>query len=349
MKFKLPEKIEGPQNWYGQEIKSSKEWIYTLTNQDIKEIESALKLVKNTDVAAIKRNHFPLASLESKLRRISDDVMNGRGFALIRGLPVEDWSIEQSAKAYFGIGTYFGSARSQNASGHVLGHVRDLGRDAVNDPSARIYQTTERQTFHTDSCDMVALLCLKTAKSGGESALVSSMTIYNEMYEQRPDLLELLFQPFATDRRGEVPAGKKPYFEIPVFNYFEGYLSVIYARRYINSAQRFDDVPTIEGKKFEALELFDTLANDPRLNFKMTFEPGDIQLVHNHTMLHDRTDYIDWEDEANKRHLLRLWLAIPNARPLPQVFKERYGKIDIGDRGGIIVPGSKLNAPLIPV
>ena len=121
--------------------------------------------------------------------------MNGRGFALIRGLPVEDWSIEQSAKAYFGIGTYFGSARSQNASGHVLGHVRDLGRDAVNDPSARIYQTTERQTFHTDSCDMVALLCLKTAKSGGESALVSSMTIYNEMYEQRPDLLELLFQP----------------------------------------------------------------------------------------------------------------------------------------------------------
>ena len=81
----------------------------------------------------------------------------------------------------------------------------------------------------------------------------------------------------------------------------------------------------------------------------MTFEPGDIQLVHNHTMLHDRTDYVDWEDEDKKRHLLRLWLAIPGARPLPEIFKERYGKIDIGDRGGIIVPGSKLNAPLNPV
>ena len=349
MKFQLPKKIKGPQAWYGQKIGSSNEWIYSLSHQELKEIESALKLVKNRDITEITSKNFPLPLLGDKLHKICDEVMRGRGFALIRGLPVGHLSMEEAAKAYFGIGSYFGSARSQNAHGHVLGHVRDLGRDAVNDPSARIYQTTERQTFHTDSCDVVALLCLKTAKSGGESALVSSMTIYNEMYGQRPDLLELLFEPFATDRRGEVPEGKKPYFEIPVFNYFEGYLSVIYARRYINSAQRFKDVQEIRGERFEALELFDKLANDSRLNFKMTFEPGDIQLVHNHTMLHDRTDYIDWEDEDKKRHLLRLWLAIPGARPLPEIFKERYGKIDIGDRGGIIVPGSKLNAPLNPV
>ena len=133
---------------------------------------------------------------------------------------------------------------------------------------------------------MVTLLCLKTAKSGGESALVSSMTIYNEMYEQSPELLELLFQPFATDRRGEVPVGKLPYFKIPVFNYYEGYLSAIYARRYINSAQRFDDVPAIEGKRLEALELFDRLANDPRLNFKMTFKP---EVHHTHTYTHTHT------------------------------------------------------------
>ena len=349
MKFQLPKKIKGPQAWYGQKIGSSNEWIYSLSHQELKEIESALKLVKNRDITEITSNNFPLPLLEDKLHKICDEVMRGRGFALIRGLPVGHLSMEEAAKAYFGIGSYFGSARSQNAHGHVLGHVRDLGRDAVNDPSARIYQTTERQTFHTDSCDVVALLCLKTAKSGGESALVSSMTIYNEMFEQRPDLLELLFEPFATDRRGEVPEGKKPYFEIPVFNYFEGYLSVIYARRYINSAQRFKDVPEIRGERFEALELFDKLANDTRLNFKMTFEPGDIQLVPNHTMVHERTGYVDWEDEDKKRHLLRLWLAIPGARPLPEIFKERYGKIDIGDRGGIIVPGSKLNAPLNPV
>ena len=88
--------------------------------------------------------------------------------------------------------------------GHVLGHVQDLGLD-VADPNVRIYQTNERQTYHTDSCDIVGLLCLKTAQSGGLSALVSSTTIFNEMRRRRPDLLKLLFQPLATDRRGEVP------------------------------------------------------------------------------------------------------------------------------------------------
>ena len=123
------------------------------------------------------------------MRRICDELLHGRGFALLRGLPVERWSIREAATAYFGIGSHFGSARSQNAKGHVLGHVRDLGLNAEKDPTARVYQTRERQTYHTNSCDVVGLLCLKTAKSGGASALVSSMTIYNEMLKRRPDLL----------------------------------------------------------------------------------------------------------------------------------------------------------------
>ena len=283
------------------------------------------------------------------MREIQNEVINGRGFALIRGLPVENWPIKQSATAYYGIGMHIGKARSQNAMGHILGHVRDLGRDAVNDKNARIYQTRERQNFHTDSCDVVSLLCLKTSKTGGASALVSSMTIYNEMYDRRPDLLRLLFEPFATDRRGEIPEGKKPYFEIPVFNCYERYLSVIYAPRYIDSAQRFDGVPELSEKRREALNMFDSIANDAAINMEMGFEPGDIQFVHNHTMLHDRTAFEDWEDENKKRHLLRLWLAVPDARPLPEIYAERYGQVTIGDRGGIIVPGSKLNAPLDPI
>ena len=214
------------------------------------------------------------------------------------------------------------------------------------DPNVRIYQTNERQTFHTDSCDIVGLLCLKTAQSGGLSALVSSTTIFNEMRRRRPDLLKLLFQPVATDRRGEVPEGQKPYFQIPTFNWHKGFLTAIYQRQYIDSAQRFADAPRLTPAHVEAFDLFDSLANDPKLHMFMEFKPGDVQLVHNHTMLHDRTGFVDWPEPERRRHLLRLWLAASGARPLPEAFAQRYGAVTVGDRGGIIVRGTKLHAPL---
>jgi hypothetical protein len=274
------------------------------------------------------------------------EVLNGRGFVLIRGLPVEGRSLVDNAAAYLGIGSYFGHVRSQNAMGHILGHVRDLGLSAEKDPNVRIYQTNERQTFHTDSCDIVGLLCLKTAQSGGLSSLVSSMAIYDAMARARPDLVRRLFAPFATDRRGEVPEGKKPWFDIPVFNDHAGYLSVIYARRYITSGQRFPEARRLTPEDTEALDYFDDLANDARLRLDMAFRPGDMQFVHNHTVLHDRTAYRDWPEPERRRHLLRLWLAAPGARPLPPIYAERYGSVTIGDRGGIICPGTKLHVPL---
>jgi hypothetical protein len=218
--------------------------------------------------------------------------------------------------------------------------------ERIEGPSARIYQTRERQTFHTDSCDIVSLLCLKTAKSGGLSALVSAVSIYNEFRRLRPDLVPILFAPIETDRRGEVPPGVKPYFRIPVYSWHAGLLSVIYQRQYIESARRFPDVAPLTPQQTEALDLFDTLANDPRLVLHMEFRPGDIQLVHNHTLLHDRSAFEDWPEPERKRHLLRLWLAPADARPLPPVFAERYGSVVPGARGGVTVPGARLNAPL---
>lgn len=347
----LPPAIEGPSAWYGPDMAARTDWIYRLTNDDIAEIEGAMQPLADaeTDIATITRAGFPLPKLGPRLVEIGRDVIHGRGFALMRGLPVERWSIRQSATAYFGIGMHFGNARPQNGKGHILGHVRDLGRDGVNDPTSRIYQTTERQTFHTDSADIVALLCLKTAKSGGASSLVSSMTIYNEMLKRRPDLLPHLFEGLHTDRRGEVPAGQKPWHDIPVFNWFEGYLSVLYARRYIESARRFPEIAALTEDQLAALDLFDDLANDPAINLQMTFEPGDMQWVHNHTMLHDRTAFEDWPEPERKRHLLRLWLAAPDARPLPAIYTQRYGTVELGKRGGIMVPGAEHNAPLEPV
>ena len=268
--------------------------------------------------------------------------------ALLAMLLIDPPAIADSAAAYWGIGAYFGNARSQNAKGHLLGHVRDLGL-ATSDPNVRTYQTTERQHFHTDSCDIVGLLCLKTAKSGGLSSLTSSMAIYNEMARRRPDLVARLFRPFPTDRRGEVPAGKKPFFEIPIYNDHAGYLSVLYSRPYIHSGQRFPEARRLEPEDIEALDLFDELANDADLRLDMQLRPGDMQFVHNHTILHDRTAFEDWPEPEKKRYLLRLWLAAPGARPLPPIYAERYGSVMIGDRGGIICPGTRLHAPLEPV
>jgi len=346
----LPPAVEDASVWYGPEMSKRTDWIYQLTSDDLAEIDKATAalLARDADIATITKAEFALPTLGPKLADISNNVMTGRGFALIRGLPVDQWSIRQSATAYFGIGSHFGNARSQNGKGHVLGHVRDLGRDAVNDPTARIYQTTERQTFHTDSCDIVALLCLKTSKSGGASSLVSSMTIYNEMLKRRPDLLQLLFEPMGTDRRGEVPEGQNPWHDIPVFSWHAGHLSALYARRYIESARRFPEVKELTPAQREALDLFDDLANDPSINMQMSFQPGDMQWVHNHTLLHDRTSFEDWPEPEKKRHLLRLWLAVPGARPLPAVYAQRFGSVEIGNRGGIILPGAKLNAPLEP-
>ncbi len=341
--------VRGPSAWIGAEIaRRPEEWTYQLSDRDLAEIEAATAACKGRDIASITRADFPLATFGPVLERLRDELLNGRGFVLIRGLPVQGRPIEESATAYWGIGTYIGSARSQNAKGHVLGHVRDLGL-ATEDPNVRTYQTTERQHFHTDSCDVVGLLCLKTAKSGGMSSLVSSNTIYNVMAERYPDLVGRLFQPFATDRRGEVPAGKKPWFDMPVFNDFQGYLSAIYSRTYVRSAQRFPEARKLTDEDLAALDCFDSLAEDKDLRLDITFQPGDIQFVHNHTILHDRTSFVDWPEPERKRHLLRLWLAAPGARPLPPIYAERYGSLEVGDRGGIICPDTKLHAPLEPV
>lgn len=337
----LPPEICDASAWYGPELAGRTDWIEYLSSAEIAEVESAAKeLEKSSDLTTIATDEAPLPTLGPRLRCLLEEVLGGRGFVLIKGLPVDRWTRREAAIAFLVIGVHLGCLRMQNADGHLLGHVKDLGRSS-DDPNVRIYQTHERQTHHTDSCDVVALLCLRSAKSGGLSNLVSSTTIFNEMRRRRPDLAAVLFDSIETDRRGEVPAGAKPYFSIPVFNWYEGRLSTIYQRQYIESARRFPGVAPLTAEQVEALDMFDELANDPALNLMMEFQPGDMQFVHNHTILHDRTAFEDFPEPELKRHLLRLWLAPPNARPLPGVYAERFGSVTPGDRGGIVVDGAK--------
>jgi hypothetical protein len=335
----LPPRQNVPAAWRGRDLGPDPEsWTLTLSPDHVAELERALAEVMSRAIAMpeVTNEVFALPTLGPVLSALRRELIGGRGFALVRGLDVGTYTEQEAATLFFGLGSHIGLARSQNATGDILGHVRDVGATS-SDEKIRIYQTSERQTFHTDSCDVVGLLCLRRAKSGGESMLVSAPSIYNAFLERRPDLLPRLFDPIATDRRGEIPDGMKPYFEIPVFTLHRGFLNVMYQRQYIDSAQRFPDALRLTADHGEALDLFDELANDPDLSLAMSLEPGDMQFVHNHTMLHDRTGFVDWPEPERRRHLLRLWLSVPGDRPLPECFAERFGTTTIGDRGGIVV------------
>ena len=344
----LPDAITSPVAWTGRDMMAAPErWTYRLSDADVAEIENAATIFIDSGrpLGQITRDLFPLPEFGVWLDSLRETLIHGIGFQLITGLPVETYSGDMRATIFCGIGSHIGRARSQNAAGHLLGHVRDVGAD-INDPNTRIYQTTSRQSFHTDSCDVVGLLCVREAMSGGDSMLASSMTAYNEILKRRPDLAPHLFLPVATDRRGEVPENEDPFFTIPVYSWHRNFLTCIYQRNYIDSAQRFETAPRLSAQQLEALDLLDNIVNEPDMHLRMRLQPGDMQFVYNHSLLHDRTGFTDWPEAEKRRHLLRLWLAVPGDRPLPAVFAQRYGSVDIGDRGGVITSETVLHAPV---
>jgi hypothetical protein len=342
--------VAGPGAWYGRELARRGDWIRTFSAAEVREIEAAVRGVQRAQVpfTSLTSLTFPLPTLGPVLRQVLAELLDGRGFILLRGLPVADWSREEQAIAYLGMGAWLGRFRSQNAKGHLLGHVKDLGLD-IRNPAVRYYQTNRRLEYHTDSVDIVGLLCLQPAKAGGESYIASSMTVYNEILRKKPELLPALFEPFPTDRRGEVPEGMKPWFDIPIYHWHAGRLSCIYVRQYIESAQRhFPEARRLTPAQVEAMDLMDELCNDPGIHLAMDFRPGDVQLLHNHQVLHSRGDFENWPDPARHRHLLRLWVAPPEARALPEVFAPRYGSVVPGERGGIVVKGTVEQVALEP-
>ncbi|HTP60658.1 MAG TPA: TauD/TfdA family dioxygenase [Burkholderiales bacterium] len=348
MPVSAPSAVSGPSVWYGRDLQQRSDWIRNFSASELAELDAAVRSFKASGAALEKISpaSFPLPVLGKTLAGILVELLEGRGFAMLRGFPVDRYTREEQAIAYLGLGSWFGRARSQNAKGHLLGHVKDLGLD-ITDPKVRYYQTSRKLEYHTDSVDIVGLLCLKTAKSGGESFIASSMTLYNEVLARRPDLAPALFEPYPTDRRGEVPEGMQPWFDMPIFHRHAGRLTCIYVRQYIESAQElFPQAKRLRREQVEAMDLLDSLVNDPQIHLSMAFLPGDMQFLHNHQILHSRNDFENWPEPERHRHLLRLWLAPPGARPLPEIFAPRYGSVAPGERGGIVVRGTKLKVPL---
>ena len=347
-KLQLPKAIAGPAAWNGQELQKDTSWILEWTQDEIRELIEAGSyfLSLNKPLEQISPKYFPLASLSKKIKEFSNELLFGRGFLLIRGLPVDQLDLKLSATIYLGIGSHIGSLRSSNAKGHLLGHVKDQGVDIKN-KDVRFYQTNKKLDFHTDSADLVALLCLQKAKSGGESYIASSISLYNEVALRRSDLVEALFMPYPTDRRGEIPDGYEPWYSMPIFTWYEDQLTCTYIRQYIDSAQNnFPDAPRLKREQVDVMDLMDEILAERKVVLSMEFEPGDIQILNNHLILHSRSDFENWPEPERHRHLLRLWIAPNNARSLPEYYIPRWGSTTKGDRGGIIVPGTQLSVEL---
>ena len=342
------EPVVDPAAWAASDLATDQGWVHELTESDVAELDALVARLESriSDVLEIEENDIDLPTLGPRLEKVAKDVIEGRGLALIRGVPVQRYSRLQSAIAFWCVGKFIGDPVSQNAKGHLLGHVQDLGGTTLANPHNRGYQTQEGLPYHCDSCDVVVLLCLHPSKSGGESTVVSSLNIYNEMLKRNPAAAAALTEAIYRYRRNEIPEGKEPWFQLPVFNFHDDFMTVSWQGGYIRSATRFDELPPHSQDLKDGLDLFNSLANE--LAYSMDFKPGDIQILHNHVTVHSRTAFEEFPEPERKRHLLRLWLATPNGRPLSPAYKNRYGALKPGVRpaGGIIVPGTVFKAPL---
>jgi hypothetical protein len=320
----LTEPVSGPVAWRAEDLRRDQSWKLVLSTHALQEIDAALRRVleRGVPMREIRRADFPLPTLERELALVGEELERGRGLKLIRGLPVDRYDEEELAIIYWGIGAHLGTAVSQNSKGDLLGHVRDEGA-RLSDLMARGYQTRESQGLHVDNCDVVGLLCLRTAKSGGVSQVVSSMAIYNELLRRYPWYVGIFYEPFAIDMRGQERPGDPPVWYRPIYSYYDGRLSCGVNFTYMRSAAAKTGVPLTAVRR-EALEIMERIAYE--LCFEMEFEAGDMQFLNNYVILHDRTPYVDWDEPEKKRHLLRLWLSVPGARRLAPDFRSSYAE-----------------------
>lgn len=342
--------LEGPAAWRGADLARTTDWIWPISAAAAGELDAALQGVKRRGLAwrDIRREDFPIPGFARTLAEVQRELEDGRGVVLLRGLPVEGYTEDELRQLYFGIGAHLGAARYQNSRGELIGEVRDEvrvygevsqpvmpGRDAAAPPTSRYKaRSSGPLRFHTDRTDVVALLCVRQARAGGQSKVVSSVAIHDAMLERRPDLRALLFQDYVRSREGEEAGGERKHYALPVWGVRDGRFTSQYSRTFVEAAQRLPGVPPLTAAQDEALELLAEMAED--LCYEMTLVPGDIQLLNSHVTYHARTAYEDDAPRQRDRLLYRLWLCMPNSRALPPGFEVLWGRIEAGAlRGGI--------------
>lgn len=311
--------IGGPAAWRGADIRDDT-WQIRLDAGQRTELLAALAAIDRPGVrlADISRDDFALPTLAPVLGAVVAELVDGRGFVLLRGVPIDGLDERRVELLYWGIGQHIGVPIPQQGPADLLVHVRDAGLDP-DDPHVRGFQTAAGLEYHADSSDIVALLCVRPAKLGGVSTIVSSVAVHDELVRSHPDCADLLHEPWWHDRRcGD---GPESFFQCRVFAEHGGALFAHYGRAYLESASRGPGVPPLSAAQVAALDALDALTNAPGFAFNMDFAPGDIQFLNNYTVMHARTGYVDHPEPERRRDLIRLWLTMRGEFRLPPDFE----------------------------
>lgn len=331
----MSESFNIPAAWRGAELLGREDWLQRLEPQHLDELDAALESVRALPLEEISPATFSLPTLAARLRAIQHSLEHGSGAVMIRGLPIERYTERQATRIFWGLASHVGTPVSQSPAGERVFHVRDEGL-AETDPKARGPSSRKRLSYHTDRCDVISFLCVRQAETGGENYLVSSVAIYNEMLRQRPDLVEVLMQPYRYQRHNVDTGNELPYYEQPIFSVHEGHFAANLLRVLIERAYAAPDSPAMSAAQREALDYIDQLADDPSMHVTFRQEPGDIVFFNNWVTLHRRSEFVDYIEPERKRLLLRIWLSVPNSRPLDPRFAGSYGATEAGAlRGGM--------------
>ncbi len=353
MSESLRRPLAGPAVWRGTELAASGDWSWPLTADEIEDIDAALGAVRKRGLAwrDVRRQDFPLTGFAERLAAVAHELEHGRGMVRLRGLPADRYSEADLRHIFWGVGTHLGTAVYQNASGEILGEVRDEVRalGAVRE-AAGVYgdgslpkssrakaRSNALLRFHTDRADVIGLLCVRPAKAGGISRMVSAVALHNEILARRPDLHAVLCGDYWRSRQGEEANGATRAYALPVFAVRDGHFTSHYSRTFIEAAEHVPGVPRLSAAQVEAMDLIAEVADE--LCLEAPFEPGDLQFLNNHVVYHARSAYADDGAPGCDRLLFRLWLAMPNSRPLPEGHEILWGSTEPGAlRGGIKQP-----------
>ena len=317
----LKTKITDKCAWVGREIANKTDWIYYLSPHVINLLDDALVKLADKNLVApnfVKSDiYIDDPEFSMQIDYISNELENGYGFILIRGLDAQKYNEIQLANIYYLIGLHMGNSVTQNARGDLIGYVENIGDKTQK--MTRVYETNDYLPYHADLSDVVGLLSIRKAKEGGLSSIVSSSTVYNRILEKYPEYLGYFYHPAWYDHLGEVDPSLSP-----IFSYYEGKLACRYLRYYIELGHDRRQVP-LSQVQIDALNIFDEISHDPDLRLDMMLEPGDIQFCNNYCVMHSRSSFEDYDEVEKRRKLLRLWLQMPNARKLAKDFPGRNG------------------------
>jgi hypothetical protein len=308
--------------WRGDALGAGTEWIYELADHQVDELERAgAQLVhENPDLRFVQAGDYPIPSLTGALAEWAADCDSGRGFVLVRGLRTELYSDALSAAIYYIVALHLGEPMPLGQLRDVFDHVYATSDKTIDDPTALSARIRDRLPFHSDSSDIVGLMCLRPARAGGASCLVSGAQIYNEILASRPDLARLMFEPLHWDWYRQDHHAPARTYTSPMVSITDGVFSMYAGALYVLTAQDYPEVPRLRPEQIELLELFDAIAEEPGMAIEMDFRPGDIQWLSNYAALHSRTTFVDWPEPQRRRHLLRVWLHRAGGRPLAAGF-----------------------------